>query len=300
VSDLVELGADVEWPDDRAAHEMHELAPACGYGRLNELAEWLCAVQGVAPPKDLARARIIVFGGSPCPVHIAELAGAGVRVLDSTHWTDPQSASALTSGAALADDEIDRGADLFVVAVPQASLPASVLVAVLTNTEPVKVMETGAAVPAQTWAEQAIAIRDGRRRAFPLRADPDGLLAAAGGVDIAAATGFLLRAAARRTPAVLDGIGAAAAALLAHSAQSRAARWWQSADESGHPAHALALVQLGQRPMLNFGIERADGTAGALALLALRGAVRTAATGGSGPSVAQLLSPRDLDAESGP
>jgi NaMN:DMB phosphoribosyltransferase len=108
---------------------------------------------------------------------------------------------------------------------------------------------------------------------------------------------------------VLDGIGAAAAALLAHAVQPRAARWWQSADESGHPAHALALVQLGQRPMLTFGIERADGTAGALALLALRGAVRTAATAATAapaataataPSVAQSLSPRDLDAESGP
>ncbi|MDP9094313.1 MAG: nicotinate-nucleotide--dimethylbenzimidazole phosphoribosyltransferase [Actinomycetota bacterium] len=296
MTDLVELAAGVQWPDDGVAHDLPESAPGRGYGRLEELARWLGALQGVAPPKDPARARIVAFGGSPCPALIAELAEAGVRVLDTTVWTDAQSASALAAGAALADDEIDRGADLFVIAVPQASLPASVLVAVLTNTEPVRVMQTGAATPAQAWAEQAIKIRDGRRRAFGLRGDPDGLLAAAAGVDIAAATGFLLRAAARRTPTVLDGVGAAAAALLAHAAQPRAARWWQAADESGHPAHALALLQLGQRPLLNLGVSRADGTAGALALLALRGAVRTVASSGS-VAPAQAPSARDLDME---
>src|SRR5439155_17886543 len=154
---------------------------------------------------------------------------------------------------------------------------AAVLVSVLTNAEPVKVMPRGAGLDPDSWMARAIAVRDGRRRAFPLRDKPAELLSVAGTADLAAATGFVLRAAARRTPVLLDGVHAAAAALVAYEAQPRAVRWWRSADLSAHPAHELALTKLGQRSVLDLGIGLGDGTAGVLALAVLRAAVRAVA-----------------------
>ena len=60
------------------------------------------------------------------------------------------------------------------------------------------------------WMADVVALRDGLRAVKGLAGDPAALLDALGNARLAAATGLLLGAAARRTPAVLDGPGAAA------------------------------------------------------------------------------------------
>ena len=70
-------------------------------------------------------------------------------------------------------------------------------------------------------------------------------------LELAALTGFLLRAAARRTPVLLDGVSAAAAALLAREVTPNVVRWWQAGAGSTRPAHALALEEFGGVPMLD-------------------------------------------------
>lgn len=95
------------------------------------------------------------------------------------------------------------------------------------------------------------------------------------GPGLAAASGFVLRAAARRTPVLLDGPGAMAAALVAYEAAPRAVRWWQVADRCPDAAHAIALTRLALRPLLDIGIRTGDGTAGLLAVPLLRAATLT-------------------------
>jgi len=58
---------------------------------------------------------------------------------------------------------------------------------------------------------------------------PDDLLEALGDTDLAAITACLLRAAARRTPVLIDGPVAAAAALVAHRVQPRVSLWLRAA-----------------------------------------------------------------------
>jgi nicotinate-nucleotide--dimethylbenzimidazole phosphoribosyltransferase len=284
ISDLVTLGADVEWPDSDAATAMQKTLAASSdeLGRLGELAEWIAGVQGRCPPHDFARIRTIVFGASATAgdsaslAAIADLVGSGVRPVPRR---DGSVAEAFAAGAALADEEVDSGADLLVVALqgPDAGTPSLTLVSVLTNTEPVKVLPRGGGLAPDVWMERAVAVRDARRRGMPHRAQPAELLEEVGGVDVAATAGFLLRAAARRTPVLLDGLPAATAALAAYEAQPRAVRWWRSADLSPEPAHELALTKLGQRSVLDLGTGLGDGTAGLLAALMLRAAIRTVA-----------------------
>ncbi len=82
--------------------------------------------------------------------------------------------------------------------------------------------------------------------------------------------GLVLRAAARRTPVLLDGPVAAAAALLAYEAQPRAVRWWAAADLGSDPAHELALTRMGQQAVLGLGTGLGDGLAGVLTVPVIR------------------------------
>ena len=187
--------------------------------------------------------------------------------------------TAFRNGIAIADEEVDGGADLLIPGElgVAASTVAAVLVAALTDSEPVKVIGRGSGIDDRAWMRKVVAIRDGRRRARPFAADPIALLAVAGGADVAAMTGFLIEAAVRRTPVLLDGVVSAAAALVAHAIAPNAAVWWRAAHRSAEPAQMIALRFLGLEPVLDLGIRAGEG-AGALAVLPLlRAGVRACA-----------------------
>ncbi|MGH8861287.1 MAG: nicotinate-nucleotide--dimethylbenzimidazole phosphoribosyltransferase [Jatrophihabitantaceae bacterium] len=260
--DLSSLGPDVEWPDSEAGTAVRErLADIPDLGHLAPLAEWWYSVR---PRESLERVRGLVVGSMPPAVvtQAADAVGASVRVVGDDE-----------DGVAVADDEIDGGADLLIVAVPGSGADAAIAVSVLTNTEPVKVLARGAAATdPDAWMERAVAVRDARRRCLPLREDPDRLLAGIGSARLAAAAGIVLRAAARRTPVLLDGPVAAAAALVAYEVQPRAVRWWAAADLGPDPLHEIALTRLGQGAILGLGTGFGDGLAGLLAVPVIRAA----------------------------
>lgn len=267
---LLEVGAGIGWPDATAAGAAREQADGSS-GRLAELVEWLAAVQGRFPPMAPAKARLVGLSRVPDRVH--ELAGTfdvGVRALD----LPADVTEAFTAGLHAADAEADEGADLIVLAgVADAPVPA-VLISVISGAEPVALLPRGAAaIDTIAWIEQAVRLRDARRRVARLRNRPDEFLAALGSPVVAAATGFALRAAARRTPVILDGTTVIAGAMLGIDIQSRAIRWWQVADTSPDRIHARALDELAIRPILDLGIKRDDGSAGLLAAAVVRAAV---------------------------
>ena len=98
---------------------------------------------------------------------------------------------------------------------------------------------------------KAAAIRDALRRARPHARDPLALLRVAGGADLAVLAGFLAQAAVRRTPVLLDGLVAVAAALVADELAPGARDWWLLAQRSPEPALALAAEHLELTPLLD-------------------------------------------------
>jgi len=261
------------------------------------------AEAGVARLASEATGRLVdLVTGGRAPVNaIAD--GVPVRVVDAGLATEPatdlgrparrssgridqadaltaeQTERALTAGMTAADAEIAAGADLLVAGNlgVAASTPASALVAVLTDTEPVRVVGRGDGIDDAAWIRKCAAIRDARRRAWPHRDDPVRLLAVAGGGDLAALAGFVIRAAARKVPVLLDGLVPCAAALVAQLACPRVVRWFCAGQLSGEPAHELALRRLGLAPVLDLGVELDQGYGGLLALPVLRAATRTLA-----------------------
>jgi nicotinate-nucleotide--dimethylbenzimidazole phosphoribosyltransferase len=182
-------------------------------------------------------------------------------------------------GVALADEEIDAGADLLVTGAlgVGSSTAAAALVGLLTRSDAASVTGRGSGIDDVTWMRKCAAVRDAMRRGRPHLADRLQLLATAGGADLAAMTGFLLQAAARRTPVVLDGLVAAACALVGQRVSFRAVDWWLAGHQSGDPAHEKALDRLSLDPVLSLGVRLGDGTGGLLAVPLLQAAAATLA-----------------------
>lgn len=190
-----------------------------------------------------------------------------------------QAEDALATGSAIADEEVDRGADLLIAGDMGIgnTTPAAVLVAALTGAEPVAVVGRGTGIDDATWMRKTAAIRDALCRARPVVADPAALLRTVGGADLAAMTGFLAQAAVRRTPVILDGIAAGAAALLAEELAPGAREWWVAGHRSVEPAHTLVLEHLQLTPILELSMRLGEGSGAVVALPLLQMAVRVLA-----------------------
>jgi len=237
----------------------------------------------------------IVAGGAPVNV-AARLADVPVRVHEVALYRDnedplsldprvprpsgridvedamsvEEAATAIGAGVAIADEAIDAGADLLVLADVGvgSTTAAAAMVGLLTGNDASRVIGRGSGIDDATWMRKCARIRDAMRRARPVMGDQVELLAKAGGTDLAAGTGLLLGAAARRTPVLLDGVVSSAAALVAQRVAFRSVDWWLAAHRSGDPAHELALDRLSLEPLLDLGIHVGEGV-GAMAAVPL-------------------------------
>ncbi|MEU9807750.1 nicotinate-nucleotide--dimethylbenzimidazole phosphoribosyltransferase [Mycobacterium sp. NPDC050853] len=249
--------------------------------------------------------RNIDAGGAAVNV-LAALAGVGVRVVDiavdsDVSLTEPLAAhkirrssgniavedaltteqghAALAAGIALADAEIDSGADLLIAGDMGIgnTTPATVLVAALTASEPVAVVGRGTGIDDAGWTRKIAAVRDALRRTKDVRTDPIALLIRAGGADLAAMTGFVAQAAVRRTPVLLDGVVVTAAALVAEQLAPGARQWWLAGHRSTEPAHSLALQRLRLDTVLDLEMRLGEGSGALVALPVLQAAAATLA-----------------------
>lgn len=243
----------------------------------------------------------IVTGGAPVDV-VAGVGDVGVHVIDVGLDREPDDAAlhphrvrrasgniavedaftgaeverALRSGMAIADELIDTGTDLIVLADVGvgSTTPAAAVIGLLTRTDASEVTGRSSGIDDAAWMRKCAAIRDAMRRARPLLADHVGLLAATGGADLAVGAGLLLQSAARKTPVVLDGVVSAAAALLVQRVAFRSVDWWLAGHRSGDPAQELALDRLALEPLLDLGIRVGEGVGATMGLPLLRMASR--------------------------
>lgn len=255
--------------------------------------------------RDLVRA--VLDGASPAAV-LARGAGAQLRVVDLAVDCEPgelpeevtrhrvrrgsgridiedaltaeEAEAAFRTGMALADEEADAGTDLVVLGDLSVggTTAASTLIAALCGTDASVVTGRGGApIDDLAWMRKCAAIRDALRRARPVLGDQLELLAAVGGADLTAMTGFLLQSAVRRTPVILDGVVSAACALVAQRVAFRAPDWWVAGQASGEPAQAKALDRIALNPLLDHGVTAGEGTGALLALPLVQAAAALAA-----------------------
>jgi nicotinate-nucleotide--dimethylbenzimidazole phosphoribosyltransferase len=282
MAELAEMAAEIPWPDGAAEQAVRDrisrlAVPAEGLGRFAELAEWLAGAQGVAPPRELRRPRLLVFAedddAGPGAI-VAPLADISLRCVAVPRRTT--FADAVDFGVDLADQEVDSGADLLMLAERGSTtwIQALTVISVLADVEPVRVVGRRDRIDDAQWSRDVVAVRDARRQGAALKAEPGQLLAAVGGLTLTAMAAFLLRAAGRATPVLLDGTAATAAALAARELAPRTIRWWQASHRSTDPAHVVALDRLRLDPILELGTLLDGGVGAALAVPLLQAAVQ--------------------------
>lgn len=264
------------------------------------------AAAGVSAfPPEVTAQMVANFDAGGAAVNVlAETAGATVRVadiavdVDEPHseaigahkvrrgsgniavedaLTDAEAVAAVEAGRRIADEEVDAGADLLIAGEMGIAntTPATTLIALLTGSEPVVVVGRGTGVDDAGWGRKTAAVRDAMYRGRTATDDPLALLRICGGADLAAMAGFLVQAAVRRTPVLLDGLVVTAAALVADRLAPGARQWWRAGHRSTEPAHTLALAKLDLEPIVDLGMRLGEGTGALVALPVVCAAVAT-------------------------
>jgi nicotinate-nucleotide--dimethylbenzimidazole phosphoribosyltransferase len=153
------------------------------------------------------------------------------------------------------------------------STSASALLCALTGATPSEAAGAGAGLDGAGLLRK----RDVLASALELHhaeCDGMGILAAFGGFEIAMMAGFIVGAASRRLPVMIDGFISSAAFLVART-------WYENIGDSvlfGHQsaelAHARLLQKVGARPLLDLGMRLGEGTGAAMAMGVLTSGVK--------------------------
>jgi nicotinate-nucleotide--dimethylbenzimidazole phosphoribosyltransferase len=258
-------------------------------------------VSAYPPEVTAAMVRAFVAGRAGVSV-LARQHGAGVRVLDlgvdadlsdlgpevtrfkvrrasgsidrEDALTQDELDAAFTAGMTVADEEVDAGADLLIagdMGIGNSTVAAALVGAAL-SLSPLDVVGGGTGVDDEAWARKVAALRDALHRARPVSKDGLALLRTVGSADTAAMTGFLLQAAVRRTPVLLDGVVSCACALVGRRMVEDSRHWWLAGHRSTEPAQHRALAVLGLEPLVDLGMRLGEGTGALTALPLLRSA----------------------------
>ncbi|WP_405579272.1 nicotinate-nucleotide--dimethylbenzimidazole phosphoribosyltransferase [Streptomyces sp. NBC_01190] len=151
---------------------------------------------------------------------------------------------------------------------------SAVLIAVFTGADPAEVTGRGTGINDEMHARKVEVVRRALELHRPDPADPIAVLAAVGGLEHAAIVGLLLGAAALRTPVILDGVSAGAAALVARAIAPEVLAACIAGHRSAEPGHVAALTTLGLRPLVDLDLRLGEGTGALLALPLVQSAAR--------------------------
>ncbi|WP_217550508.1 nicotinate-nucleotide--dimethylbenzimidazole phosphoribosyltransferase [Streptomyces sp. GbtcB6] len=253
--------------------------------------------QGVTPwPQEVTAQMVANFlgGGAVCNAFASQV-GAEVCVVDvgvaselpATPGLLPRKVRAgtsdMTTGAAMTREEakqaievgIETARDL-VAAGNKALLTgemgianttaSAALISVFTGADPAEVTGRGTGINDETLARKTEVVRRALELHQPDPADPIGVLAAVGGFEHAAMVGLLLGGASLRTPVILDGVSAGAAALVARAIAPEVLAACIAGHRSAEPGHVAALNKLGLRPLVDLDLRLGEGTGALLAL----------------------------------
>ena len=189
--------------------------------------------------------------------------------------TAAQVDEALEVGAALAARLVGEGARCLVTGDMGIAntTPSAALIAAFTGRPPAEVTGRGTGIDDERLARKVDVVERAVSRVAS-GAVPREVLAELGGLEIAALSGFIVGGAAARVPVVIDGVIAAAAALVAVALAPDVAGYLVAGHRSVEPGASAALEHLGIQPVLDLGLRLGEGTGACLALGVVESAAR--------------------------
>lgn len=201
-------------------------------------------------------------------VRIEKVALGTANMARGAAMTREQAAQAVMVGVNAAREAIAEGATILGTGEMGIgnSTAASALTAAFTGADPATVVGPGTGLDDHGVRLKVGVVETALRVNAVDTLDPLGVLAAVGGLEIAALAGVILGAAAQGVCVVSDGFISGAAALSAIRIYPVAAEYLFPSHLSAEPGHAVVLEALGMRPVLSLDMRLGEGTGAALAL----------------------------------
>ncbi|MEM8662529.1 MAG: nicotinate-nucleotide--dimethylbenzimidazole phosphoribosyltransferase [Pseudomonadota bacterium] len=286
------------------ARESQLTKPPGSLGRLEEIAAWLAATTGQAPPK-VDRPRVVIFAaahgvaeegvsayppsvnpqmlaafraGKAAINQICSAGGIGLSVFDLA--VDVPSGNiavedafdsdrALAATLAFGLEAIAGGVDCLGIGEMGIgnTTVAAALYAALFGGEVADWVGAGTGLDTEGMARKAdVVARAVARSGVGPASDPLAALQSLGGRDVAGMVGAILAARAERVPVVVDGFVATAAAAVVQKLSPDAISHCLFAHRSAEAGHAAALEAMGVKPVLDLDMRLGEGTGAALAI----------------------------------
>jgi nicotinate-nucleotide--dimethylbenzimidazole phosphoribosyltransferase len=187
--------------------------------------------------------------------------------------TDAVVRAALEVGAQTAERLIAGGSRCLVtgeVGIANTT-PSAALIAHFTQTTSEQVTGRGSGIDDQTYARKVEIVAQLIEKTKNEK-DPINTLAQIGGIEIAALTGFILRAASLQIPVVLDGVITLAAATIAKAIKPEINQFLIAGHSSSEPGSRIAISHLQLQPILDLELRLGEGTGALLAVSIVRSA----------------------------
>ncbi|MEP4768524.1 MAG: nicotinate-nucleotide--dimethylbenzimidazole phosphoribosyltransferase [Roseibium sp.] len=303
--DIRNLLRSMPGPDEEALQKVKtrdaELTkPAGSLGRLEEIAEWLAAWSGNAPPK-VTRPMVAVFATAhgvadegvsafPSAVNsqmVANFAAGGAAINQICRAYDIglkvfDLAVELPTPSITQEDALDEANCAATMAYGMEALAGGIDLICLgemgigNTTVAAAVMNGLFGGKAEDWIGRGTGVDDeglARKRTAVEKSvarlngekDPLEILRKTGGREIAAMTGLIIAARLQRVPVIVDGFVATAAAAVVYALDPEGLDHCLFAHVSAEQAHRKVLDHMGKDALLDFGMRLGEGSGAALA-----------------------------------
>ncbi|TCD47454.1 nicotinate-nucleotide--dimethylbenzimidazole phosphoribosyltransferase [Chlorobium sp. N1] len=198
------------------------------------------------------------------------------NMVEGPAMSGEETLQALMAGAALAVEAADNGFHLLGTGEMGIAntTPATALYSVLLDIAVEEITGRGTGIDEQRLEHKKAVIRRAIECNRERCATPLGALASLGGFEIAGIAGFIIGAASRRLPVVVDGFISSAGALAAMKICPAAAGYLFFSHLSNEQGHRRVMQAIGTRPILDLDLRLGEGTGGALAMHVIEGALR--------------------------
>lgn len=198
-----------------------------------------------------------------------------LRVEDA--MTAEEAMQALSIGVAIAEAQARIGMD--VAGIGEVGIgnttSAAALIAAYTGRPAREVTGRGTGISESALAAKVAVIEQALAR-ISGRTEPLEIARALGGIEILAMAGFIIGATSQRIPVVVDGVVAAAAALVAHALRPGIRDCCVASHRSVEPGIDAALDHLGMQPLFDLQMRLGEGTGAAIGIGLLRSGVAIA------------------------
>jgi len=217
---------------------------------------------------DLVVADVGLRGPTPDGVLDRKVAPGSADMTTGAGLADGAVEAAIATGRALAAQLAAGGVDCLVLGEIGIgnTATAAALASLLTGAPASVTVGRGTGLDAAGLARQRAAVGATVALHGASATTPQAMLAATGGLELAALAGAVLEAWTRRLPVLLDGYATAVAALAAARIEAAAGAGLLASHLSAEPGHRLVLTELGLEPLLDLRMRLGEASGALVAL----------------------------------